>query len=77
MGQRVSIGLAGLCFGGGFAITGLATYLHNLPLFYLGFGVLGGTGLGLAYTPPIQCLMDWFPDKKGKYFFVSFVLEHA
>ena len=65
MGQRVSIGLAGLCFGGGFALTGLGAQLHNLPLIYLGFGVLSGTGLGLAYTPPIQCLMDWFPDKKG------------
>lgn len=65
VGPRVSIGLAGLCFGGGFALSGLGAALHNLPLIYLGFGVLGGTGLGLAYTPPIQCLMDWFPDKKG------------
>ena len=65
VGQRVSIGLAGLCFGGGFALSGLGAALHNLPLIYLGFGVLSGTGLGLAYTPPIQCLMEWFPDKKG------------
>jgi hypothetical protein len=27
--------------------------------------VLGGTGIGLAYTPPVQTLMQWFPDKKG------------
>ena len=65
MGPRVSVGLAGLCFGGGFALSGLGVYIHSLPLVYLGFGVLSGTGLGLAYTPPIQALMTWFPDRKG------------
>lgn len=27
--------------------------------------VLGGTALGLCYTPPIQTLVSWFTDKKG------------
>lgn len=27
--------------------------------------VLGGTALGLTYTPTIQTLVSWFPDKKG------------
>ena len=27
--------------------------------------VLGGTALGLSYTPPIQTLVSWFTDKKG------------
>jgi len=65
VGPRVAMGLSGLCFGGGFALTGLGAHLHSLPLIYLGFGVLSGTGLGLAYTPPIQALMGWFPDRKG------------
>ncbi|XP_063721905.1 oxalate:formate antiporter-like [Symsagittifera roscoffensis] len=65
VGPRVAMGLSGMCFGGGFALTGLGSYLHSLPLIYLGFGVLSGTGLGLAYTPPIQALMGWFPDRKG------------
>ncbi|XP_075256815.1 putative MFS-type transporter YhjX [Convolutriloba macropyga] len=65
VGPRVAMGLSGLCFGGGFALTGIGACTHSLPLIYLGFGVLSGTGLGLAYTPPIQALMTWFPDRKG------------
>lgn len=37
----------------------------SLPLLYAGYGVIGGTGVGLAYTPPVQALISWFPDKKG------------
>jgi MFS family permease len=32
---------------------------------YVGYGFLGGTGIGLAYTPPVATLMEWFPEKKG------------
>ena len=46
-----------------FAAVGI--HYHLLPLLYLGYGVLGGAGVGLAYTPPVQTLMQWFPDKKG------------
>ena len=27
--------------------------------------MLCGIGYGCAYTPPIQALLEWFPDKKG------------
>ena len=27
--------------------------------------VLAGIGYGCAYTPPIQALIEWFPDKRG------------
>merc|ERR1719192_787797 len=37
---------------------------HSLPLVYTG-NVLAGLGYGCAYTPPIQALINWFPDKKG------------
>ena len=57
--------LASVVFGSGVALGGLAIHLHSLPLLYLGYGVLAGTGLGLAYTPPLQLLLQWFPDKKG------------
>jgi len=26
---------------------------------------LAGVGYGCAYTPPIQALLEWFPDKRG------------
>lgn len=26
---------------------------------------MAGTGVGVAYTPPVQALIEWFPDRKG------------
>ena len=57
--------VAGLCFGGGLMIGGLGVYIHSLLLLYLGYGVLAGCGIGICYTPPIQALLKWFPDRKG------------
>jgi MFS family permease len=65
VGHRKSILYAAMSFGGGLAVGSLGIYLHVLPLLYLGYGALAGTGLGLAYTPCISALMQWFPDKKG------------
>ena len=65
VGARKSIAAASVCFGGGLMLGALGIHMHSLPLLYLGYGVLGGTGIGLAYTPPVQTLMEWFPDKKG------------
>jgi hypothetical protein len=31
----------------------------------LGYGVLGGTGLGLGYISPVSTLLKWFPDRPG------------
>jgi len=28
----------------------------------LGYGVLGGCGLGLGYVSPVSTLIRWFPD---------------
>lgn len=64
-GPRKSIAVASLAFGGGLTLGALGIQLHSLPLLYLGYGALAGTGIGFAYTPPVQALMQWFPDKKG------------
>lgn len=37
----------------------------DLWLLILGYGMLGGFGLGLAYIVPIAMLQKWFPDKRG------------
>lgn len=37
----------------------------DLWLLILGYGILGGFGLGLAYIVPIAMLQKWFPDKRG------------
>lgn len=67
IGTRKSMAIASVCFGGGMMMGAAGVYLHSLPLLYIGYGVLGGTGMGLSYTPPIQALMEWFPDKKVWY----------
>ena len=65
VGPRAAMATASVCFGGGFMLGALGIHIHSLPLLYAGYGLLGGTGIGLAYTPPVQTLMQWFPDKKG------------
>src|ERR1700694_976580 len=39
--------------------------LHQLWLIYMGYGVLGGIGLGLGYISPVSTLIKWFPDRPG------------
>jgi MFS family permease len=65
VGPRKALAAAATAFGGGMLVTAAGIHLHMLPLIYLGYGLLGGTGVGLGYTPPVQTLMQWFPDKKG------------
>jgi len=65
VGPRMAILTGGMLFGGGMVVGAAGIAMHSLPLLYLGFGVLGGLGTGLCYTPPMQALMLWFPDQKG------------
>ena len=37
----------------------------GLYLLYLGYGVIGGIGLGLGYVSPVSTLIRWFPDRRG------------
>jgi len=64
-GPRVLAVSGGILFGGGNLVTALALQFKSLPLLYLGYGVLGGTGLGLGYVTPVATAAKWFPDKKG------------
>ena len=57
--------VAAFCWGGGFVIGGLGIALHQLWLIYLGYGVIGGCGLGLGYVSPVSTLIRWFPDRRG------------
>ena len=64
-GPRRAMFTAGLCFGGGFLVSALGVYVHQLWLVYLGYGVLGGIGLGIGYISPVSTLIKWFPDRPG------------
>jgi OFA family oxalate/formate antiporter-like MFS transporter len=57
--------LGSVLFGAGYLLAALALKLHSLPLLYLGYGVLGGTGLGLGYVTPVATVAKWFPDRRG------------
>jgi MFS family permease len=65
VGPRRAMLVSAACFGGGFLISALGVRLHQIGLLYLGYGVLGGIGLGLGYISPVSTLIKWFPDRPG------------
>jgi MFS family permease len=65
VGPRMVGVVAACCWGGGFLLGALGIALQQLWLLYLGYGVLGGVGLGLGYVSPVSTLIRWFPDRRG------------
>ena len=65
VGPRMVGVVSATLWGGGFAVGSLGIALHQLWLVYLGYGVLGGFGLGLGYVSPVSTLIRWFPDRRG------------
>ena len=64
-GPRKAGFVAALCWGGGFILSALGVYLHQLWIIWLSLGVLGGIGLGLGCISPVSTLVKWFPDRRG------------
>ena len=65
VGPRMVGVVAACCWGGGFIIGGFGILTGQLWLLYLGYGVIGGCGLGLGYVSPVGTLIRWFPDRRG------------
>jgi MFS family permease len=65
VGPRMVGTVAACCWGGGYIVGAAGIYLHQLWLIYLGYGVIGGCGLGLGYVSPVSTLIRWFPDRRG------------
>src|SRR5690349_8075245 len=65
VGSRKAMFAAACCFGGGFLIAAFGVTVHNLWIIYLGYGVIGGCGLGIGYISPVKTLITWFPDRPG------------
>ena len=60
------LALAGsVMFAGGYLVASLALRWDALWLFYLGYGVIGGAGIGFGYVTPVATVAKWFPDHKG------------
>ena len=62
--RRLAV-IGGVMFASGYLVASLALHLDSLALFYLGYGVIGGAGIGLGYVTPVATVAKWFPDHKG------------
>ena len=64
-GPRKTMVASLLCFCSGLILSAFAVRTHQLWLLYVGYGLIGGVGLGLGYIAPVSTLMRWFPDRPG------------
>ncbi|HEX4420864.1 MAG TPA: OFA family MFS transporter [Kofleriaceae bacterium] len=53
------------CFCGGLLLAALGAMTQQFWLIVLGYGGLGGIGLGIGYISPVSTLIKWFPDRPG------------
>ncbi len=65
VGPRMAMTTAALCWSAGFLIGAAGISMGSLPVLYLGYGVIGGIGLGIGYISPVSTLIKWFPDRPG------------
>ena len=64
-GPRKAMLAAAVCWGTGFMVGAAGIATSQLWLLYLGYGVIGGIGLGIGYISPVSTLIKWFPDRPG------------
>ncbi|GAA1475598.1 OFA family MFS transporter [Nocardioides aestuarii] len=65
VGPRRAMFTAACFWAAGFMVGALGIATSQLWLLYLGYGVLGGIGLGIGYISPVSTLIKWFPDRPG------------
>ena len=64
-GPRVVAMTGGVIYAVGVILASFAQSPDAFWLLVLGYGVIGGFGLGMVYIVPIAMLQKWFPDKPG------------
>jgi len=58
--------IGGVIVGLGWILSGiLPAMIPGIWTLIITYGVIAGSGVGLAYSGPIQVATRWFPDKKG------------
>ncbi|MEU4824489.1 MULTISPECIES: OFA family MFS transporter [Actinomadura] len=65
VGPRRAMFTAACFWASGFLVAALGIAAGQLWLVYLGYGVIGGIGLGIGYISPVSTLIRWFPDRPG------------
>ena len=64
-GPRKAMLASASCWVTGFLVGALGVSTDQLWLVYLGYGFIGGIGLGIGYISPVSTLIKWFPDRPG------------
>ena len=64
-GPRWAMFVSLVCFCSGLLISALGAATSQFWLVVLGYGAVGGVGLGIGYISPVSTLMKWFPDRPG------------
>ena len=64
-GPRKAMFVAACCWAAGFLVAAFGVSIGQLWVVYLGYGVIGGIGLGIGYISPVSTLIKWFPDRPG------------
>ncbi|MFB7483751.1 OFA family MFS transporter [Streptomyces anulatus] len=64
-GPRWAMTVALVCFSSGFLLSALGAATQQFWLIILGYGFVGGIGLGIGYISPVSTLIKWFPDRPG------------
>ncbi|CCK26249.1 integral membrane transporter [Streptomyces davaonensis JCM 4913] len=64
-GPRWAMTVALCCFSSGFLLSALGAATEQYWLIVLGYGFVGGIGLGIGYISPVSTLIKWFPDRPG------------
>ncbi|OKH20784.1 L-lactate MFS transporter [Chroogloeocystis siderophila] len=62
IGTRIMTAIGGIVVGLGYILSSFTTHIGMIVLTY---GVIAGTGVGIAYGVPMAVVARWFPDKKG------------
>ncbi|MGW4524568.1 L-lactate MFS transporter [Amycolatopsis sp. NPDC004378] len=64
-GPRWAMFVSMCCFASGFLVSALGVATGQFWLVVLGYGGIGGVGLGIGYISPVSTLIKWFPDRPG------------
>jgi MFS family permease len=64
-GPRRAMFVSACFWAAGFGVSALGIGTDQLWLVYVGYGFLGGIGLGIGYISPVSTLIKWFPDRPG------------